>query len=82
MRGERRVYHYGRQTDARAARLLLAAGRLLGGLDGVTGRSKVLSPSAFRINCRGVSGDPLVDGDDFMERGLCPFGVIREKEGT
>jgi len=40
------------------------------------------SGSARRMNCKGVRGEPLVEGEDLMERGLCPLGVIREKVGT
>lgn len=34
------------------------------------------------MNCKGVKGDPLAEGDDLMDCGLCPLGVKREKDGT
>jgi len=47
------------------------------------GRSNVRSGSARRMNCKGVRpGDPLLEGEDLSERGLCPPGVIRENDGT
>lgn len=36
----------------------------------MAGRSNEMSGSARRMNCIGVSGDPLVEGDDLSERGL------------
>jgi len=50
--------------------------RRMGGLDGVTGRSTA-SISARLMNCSGVKGDPLIDGEvDLTERGL-RVGVSR-----
>jgi len=54
----------------------------LGCFVGVTGRSNVASGSARRMNCSGVSGEPFAEGDDAIDRGLCPVGVISEKVGT
>lgn len=34
------------------------------------------------MNCNGVRGEPLVDGEDPIDLGLWPLGVRREKEGT
>jgi hypothetical protein len=50
--------------------------------EGVTGRSKVLlSGSARLIYCKGVKGEPWIEGDDLSERGLWPLGVISENDG-
>jgi len=62
---------------------VFAFGTLLrsGVLEGVAGRKRDRSTSARRINCKGVSGEPLVDGEDFSECGLCPLGVTSENDG-
>jgi hypothetical protein len=52
------------------------------GLEGVTGRSTGASESARLMNCKGVKGEPFVEGEDFNDCGLWPLGVDREKEGT
>jgi hypothetical protein len=51
--------------------------RNIGAFKGETGRS---SCSARRMNCKGVNGDPD-DEVDLSERGLCPLGVDKEKDG-
>ena len=54
----------------------------IGAFDGVAGRmAKGDSGSARRMNCSGVNGEPLDDGVERRERGLCPEGVDRAKEG-
>lgn len=55
-----------------------------GGREGVTGRivgSGGVSPSARRMNCRGVRGEP---GEDvvFIDWGLLPLGVERANDGS
>lgn len=42
----------------------------LDGFVGVTGRSSAESGSARRMNCSGVNGEPFVEGDDPIDRGL------------
>lgn len=50
--------------------------------EGVTGRSKILlSGSARLMYCKGVKGEPCIEGDDLSERGLWPLGVIIENDG-
>jgi hypothetical protein len=34
------------------------------------------------MNCKGVNGEPFVEGEDFNDCGLWPVGVDRLKEGT
>jgi len=49
---------------------------------GVVGLRNCTSGSARLRNCNGVSGEPLVDGDDFMECGLDPPGADKANAGT
>jgi hypothetical protein len=75
-------YAHGLQIEAREG--VCAFDTLLrsGVLEGEAGRRRERSTSARRMNCKGVSGEPLVEGEDFSERGLCPLGVTSEKDGT
>ena len=41
----------------------------------------MLSGSARLIYCKGVKGEPWIEGDDLSERGLWPLGVISENDG-
>jgi len=34
------------------------------------------------MNCKGVNGEPAVEGLDLTERGLRPDGVVNAKEGS
>jgi hypothetical protein len=74
---------HGRHTELRAGVCVLFVFLFrCGGLEGVAGRRSEESGSARLMNCKGVKGDPLVEGDDLMDCGLCPLGVKREKDGT
>lgn len=73
----------GRQMEFRAGVFDEVAVRVrsVGGLVGVPGRKRGASGSARLMNCKGVNGEPFVDGLDFSDCGLAPFGVDRENEG-
>lgn len=63
--------YQGRHIELRAAGVLVV--NILPraeGFDGVIGRNNVGSGSARLMNWRGVSGEPLFEGDDRIERGL------------
>lgn len=64
------VINQGLQTEGR---VMVGGFRVRCGVfEGVPGRVKLGSGSALRMNCKGVSGDPLTDGEslDLMDLGL------------
>jgi len=75
-------YVHGLQIEAREGVFAFETLLRSGVLEGEAGRRRERSTSARRINCKGVSGEPLVEGEDFSERGVCPLGVTSEKDGT
>jgi len=72
---------HGLQIAAREGVFAFEALLRSGVLEGVAGRRRDKSTSARRMNCKGVRGEPLVEGEDLSERGLCPLGVTSEKDG-
>lgn len=45
------------------------------------GRSPMESGSARLMNCKGVNGEPFVEGEDRIDKGEWPVGVDKAKEG-
>jgi len=62
--------------------VVVVRARSVGALVGVPGRISKGSCSARLMNCKGVNGEPFVDGEDFNDCGLVPLGVDKENAGT